>query len=103
MAHANIYIRKENEQTWDAIEDKSKWVNERLGGPALTVSKSLVETELPKEVQKAIKVINTPTQAKKALEVMTTDFGKVQDRGECKNGHMLDKWGRCSQKDCKYA
>lgn len=30
MGHANIYIRKENEKAWEALLDKSAWVNERL-------------------------------------------------------------------------
>lgn len=30
MSHANIYIRKENEAKWEAIADKSAWVNDRL-------------------------------------------------------------------------
>lgn len=30
MPHANIYIRKENEERWNAITDKSAWVNAYL-------------------------------------------------------------------------
>jgi hypothetical protein len=30
MAHANIYIRKENEARWGLITDKSAWVNAML-------------------------------------------------------------------------
>lgn len=30
MGHANIYIRKENEDRWDSLEDKSAWVNVKL-------------------------------------------------------------------------
>lgn len=29
---ANIYIRKENEEAWEKLENKSDWVNERLEG-----------------------------------------------------------------------
>lgn len=30
MGHANIYIRKTNEAKWEAIGDKSAWVNDHL-------------------------------------------------------------------------
>ena len=30
MGHANIYIRKEHEEYWNKLPDKSAWVNERL-------------------------------------------------------------------------
>lgn len=41
----NIYIRKDNEDTWDAIDNKSEWVNERLDKPAIDIAVS----NLPKE------------------------------------------------------
>ena len=28
--HANIWIRKENEETWKSIQDKSDWLNKHL-------------------------------------------------------------------------
>lgn len=30
MARANIYIRKENEEAWEGLLDKSEWVNYHL-------------------------------------------------------------------------
>jgi len=30
---ANVYIRKENEEAWHKLENKSEWVNSKLGGP----------------------------------------------------------------------
>lgn len=30
MPHANIWIRKENQDKWERITDKSDWVNSRL-------------------------------------------------------------------------
>lgn len=38
MGHANVYIRKDNESKWEAIMDKSAWVNEKLVGEPLWVS-----------------------------------------------------------------
>lgn len=33
MPHANIWIREENLEAWEAIPEKSKWVNSLLAGP----------------------------------------------------------------------
>jgi hypothetical protein len=33
----NVYIRKENEDEWDKIDNKSDWVNERLSTGETTV------------------------------------------------------------------
>lgn len=53
--NSTVYIRKENEETWKAVENKSEWLNERLDHKTLVVSDRLVESELPHDMQKVIK------------------------------------------------
>lgn len=44
MPRVDIWIRKENEDTWNSIGDKSRWVNDRLSR----------QTELKKEITKPL-------------------------------------------------
>jgi hypothetical protein len=37
MPRVNVYIRKENEERWLALQDKSAWVNKRLKDGAVKV------------------------------------------------------------------
>lgn len=109
MPRANVYIRKYNWLVWQAIEDKSDWVNkqlEKVDGPRLTLkeqklleaasepSERRIVGKLPKEP------INTPEQAKKAIQALP----KVADVKFCPNGHAIPP-GRtsCMGKGCKYA
>ena len=48
MARANIFIRKENEEAWKRIANKSEWVNSTLGAvPVIKSEKVRKELKLP--------------------------------------------------------
>lgn len=79
----NVYIRKEHEETWDKIENKSEWVNDRL------------EAESPAGVK-----LSTKIHPGSNLVVTNTRSAY----GFCKaHATPLDSRGKCLQKGCKYA
>jgi len=78
MGHANIYIRVDNEIHWDAIEDKSAWVNKQLK------EKPIVATK-----QKAKEIIEKEYIAPKVSKVLV----------ECE--HFKTK-GNCRYPGCKF-
>lgn len=79
----NIYIRKENEEAWNNIKDKSGWVNGMLT-PAQTKPKKAVE-----ELKKL-------PQIKTADEIAIKAFNDE----ECQ-GHEVRM--NCGLRNCKYA
>lgn len=79
----DIYIRKENEEIWEGIPNKSEWINELLyerGEPSFSGVKK-------------------PTQA------YESDFEKAPVKvNMCKNGHLIPTGrDKCTWKGCKYA
>lgn len=55
MGHSNIYIRKENEATWNKIADKSAWVNSMLENDVILEPKVIIvdSKESNKQLEKA--------------------------------------------------
>ena len=81
-----IYIRKHNIARWEAIEDKSAWVNERLGtAPGGTVKKVSIFKEMGKPIpaNPDASIIHPPTPVKQGEKL-------------CKHGFVL------SSRMCKY-
>lgn len=104
MAHANIYIRVENEEAWAAIADKSEWVNERLKEapkpPKVQEEIRIAEPlpELPEPTYHPVEPMNNPVAAIKAV------FPKAEELRFCKNKHPIYRGrDKCSGKGCKYA
>jgi hypothetical protein len=83
MPNATIYIRKENEDAWSELENKSLWINQQL-------FKS--HTDAPLHIDYT------------AREPTTETTPKLDNFGFCKNGHPIPE-GRikCLGKGCKYS
>lgn len=80
---ANIYIRKENEKTWESLKDKSEWVNVALS--KLTITNEV--TPVPysdKPPMQIPSVFKTPT-AKTCKHGMDPELCKFAKPGQkCK-------------------
>jgi hypothetical protein len=74
MAHANIYIRKENETRWGLITDKSAWVNAMLekSPPNSKVREQHLEPE-PIEEHTYVPENSDPGAPKTGLESLGAD------------------------------
>ena len=78
MPHANIWIRKENEEAWESIQEKSEWLNDILSG---------LGSEAPKPK-------NFVSQAKVDKSTKTS----LRDYGLCEHGAGPRL---CLQKKCR--
>jgi tRNA A37 N6-isopentenylltransferase MiaA len=57
-----------------------------------------------KQAMKESKVTGTISTVKiEPLSIKDYPAAKVQERGLCRNGHLLNRMGRCDTKGCKYA
>lgn len=82
IMRANIFIRKDNEEAWEKIKNKSEWVNNLL--------------QEPKQPEPII-------EPKKNIALATPSFVR-NNAGACKNGHPIpDGRDRCMGKGCKYS
>lgn len=80
MPHVNIWVRKDDEDLWNAIEDKPTFLHDALSN-----------RDYPKQESHRIKV-----------EMKETNLGAQFDL--CKAGHYTTRTdGKCSTKGCKYA
>lgn len=101
---ATIYIRKQNEAKWNAIADKSTWINTLLDNSDDTSLYGKVRTVAP-EVGPMVTVLSQDLpdlalDATKGTAVSTLR----PDNGDCKiHGTPLTDNGKCLQKGCKYA
>jgi len=75
----NIWIRKENEEAWKAIENKSEYVNNLIGYVSDQPTNTLQGT-----IERVKEIVDAPLDL-------------------CKNGHLGDSEGKCLQVDCKYS
>lgn len=90
MAHANVYIRKENETKWEYLNDKSAWVNKKLSGDPDTY---LLSPKLAKQNPEITEVFD-----KLAIKAIG------RSNKFCKEGHPIpDGDSRCLGKGCKYS
>ena len=81
--YATIYIRKENEDTWNALKDKSGFINNALGAAGAYKEMPPVEKKALKEVVTTIIPSPTPIN-KESKDYSTCNHGNV--RGFCKKG-----------------
>ena len=93
---ANVYIRKENEAAWAAIEDKSEWVNKKLERPPKTPKHKPDATILSPKVAK---------EHPELVEQFDRLAAQIKPKGpQCKvHGDTIGRNGKCLQKGCKYA
>ena len=80
------YIREEDYEAWQAIENKSEWIHERLNKRKFT----------PPERKEVLNTLGPETPPKKDAVVKGSNLCKI-------HGTPLTINGRCLQKGCKYA
>lgn len=127
MPHANIWIRRQNQGRWDAIDDKSAWVNAMLKESAPSRSTMLAGNEAPYPASDIFKkesvgkddrdypVIKPLAHPWEPVDEDTTlkavkELHRQQNNprfsgaiASCKiHGIPLDARGRCMQKGCRY-
>jgi hypothetical protein len=97
MGHANIYIRPENEETWQKLEKKSEFINNALADYGKGVKYAVTLKDI------AAKVPTLETSA--VLDRVVIRAAASQERiknGLCKiHGTPLDGRKRCMVKGCK--
>lgn len=93
MPHANIWIRKEDEEKWERIPNKSEFIHIVLNGPTSEMRK--VTQELADIQAKVPIVVNEKTA--RAIRKNAVDNQPTQ---VCE--HFQSK-GSCLQKGCKYS
>jgi len=114
--HANIYIRKDNEDIWESMEDRSDWVNRKLAeekngtlkpfkrvvNPVFTDGKVLT----PAPYNTPIVLNNDQVKELKQGKAITGPLTQLTPRTTkvCKNGHPIPEGrDKCLGKGCKYA
>lgn len=86
MPHANIWVRKENEEKWLSVKDKSAWVN------------SILEEVDKPGLEEPVKNVSKP----KSYANKRPETSRVEIR-TCKSGHQtLREDRKCMTKGCKY-
>jgi len=87
----NIYIRKENEDKWNAIPDKSKWINTLLSNSDDTSRYGTVK-ETPAGPMVEVLSADLPPASKAGKEPLNTETKDYslckhnQVKGFCKHG-----------------
>lgn len=98
MPQVTVYIREDDLDKWKALEKKSEFIHHALRGTPKEISP-------PSKIKstKNIKINDngtmSPIKPREPSEVITEMFTVY----ECKNGHILNKFGKCTTKGCKYA
>jgi hypothetical protein len=89
MPHANIWIRKDDWELWEKVENKSEFISRALNPPT---PKSITEPIKPRPQN------NFFTESKPIVKQAKSNFSF------CKNGHPIPE-GRdsCMGKGCKYS
>jgi hypothetical protein len=96
MPHANIWIRKENEDKWEAIPEKSEWINALLANSGSTSRYGAPRT-IAGETFREVLSETLPKQPVLKPRVSNT-------AGYCKEGHPIPPGrDRCMGKGCKYS
>lgn len=98
-----IYIRKDNEDRWNAIADKSAWVNDLLSKTAPRAQEPDHQLE-----RRPGEVGDTPAAIRKIKEdariQLVTDAFEGKPTLYCKNGHVIPSGrDRCLTKGCKFS
>lgn len=95
---ANIYIRRENEEKWEKVADKSKWINALLANSGDTSGYGAVKDS---PVGPMITVLSDE------LPPLETPFKQrvvENSQGFCKEGHAIPEGrSKCMGKGCKYS
>jgi hypothetical protein len=107
MGHANIYIRPENEETWQKLEKKSEFVNNALTDFTMNVGsdKGPLQVTPPIVTLKDIAAKVPTVETSAVLDRVVIRAAASQERiknGLCKiHGTPLDGRKRCMVKGCK--
>lgn len=93
MPHANIWIRKENWETWQTLPDKSDFVNSLLGENNSIASQPVVKADIP-DSPKIRKEFSSDV-----LPMAPQPYCDAQVGGmEC--GMLVERWGyQCENHD----
>lgn len=80
MPRVTQYIREDDFEAWNAIENKSEWIHQHL--------------------KNELRIIKTPEEAKQA----TKPIVESKEFKTCKNGHAIPSGrSKCTGKGCKYS
>lgn len=97
MPHYNIWIRAEDDEKWQALENRSEWLHKHLSGAKVGPK--------PKEDNSG-SVGSRDDSPKQTQAKENPPLAVIQDRfgtGFCKiHGTPLDARGRCLQFGCKF-
>lgn len=95
MPRVNIYIRNEDVENWEAIENKPEWLHLNLNKGYKVITNNADGSGKVENVKKNV--------IKKVDDIKIPDHVYRAFDKACKNGHILNKFGKCMEKGCKYA
>jgi hypothetical protein len=100
MPHANVWIRRVNWETWEAIEDKSDWVNKALEGVVINKDTKLTGFDGVPDGTSVGEVKEPTLSIPQSTPVITTKINQKY----CPNGHPFPLGrDRCFGKGCQYS
>lgn len=91
MPHANVWIRKKDEDRWEALENKSQFISDALNGAPTTIDATPSRKVYSSSVTKVTSPISKKDKIKPLLNIpgLTT-----ADKLECSGDHYMNR------KDC---
>lgn len=94
MPNRTQYIRNEDVDAWDALENKSEWIHNHLNQPLPRIMKAEKEGSQKSEE-------NTPSLPH--IESKIKEFQGAKKLAFCKNNHAIPEGrDKCMGKGCKY-
>lgn len=104
MPRVNIYIRKEDEEKWGAIENKPEWLHDNLNKHEpdvyfLSPKVAKEHPELVAEFDKLATLVDDSTETVKVGKLFRTNYEGTDKEEVCE--HYQTK-GECLVKGCKY-
>lgn len=89
----NLYLNDKDYALWQALPNRSKWVSDQLNKRSTGI-----HTPSKQEVS-----IHTDSKPDVHTPVTTDTPKRLTPVEMCKNGHLADWRGKCSDIDCKYS
>lgn len=113
MPRASVWIRNDDWDKWQLIDNKAELLSQAINRSEITVvtrkgelkTRQIIHppTDSPAQLAPAIGIDVTPTKKNNSVATPQPQSELRQKYTYCKAGHILSGNGRCLQKGCKYA
>lgn len=93
MPSYHIWIKKEDDEKWRAIDDRPKWISERLNEPEKFALRIIPPVTFKEKMKPSMKFVGTDENPTKAYNSVASQLSQCP--------HYQPK-GQCLVKGCKY-